>query len=310
MILPKVGFGTYRIREEEDVLRAIRSALACGYRLFDCATSYKNERHIGDALQKCLPELGLCRGDIFITSKLSPSAMGGGKQVVVEAVKRSILEFGPVLQGYIDLYLVHWPAPSKNKPDSLLNKKVRRNSWLSLMDCRRDGLVRDIGVSNYTKKHLMEFFDDDDINGGDGGSGVHLHPPLLNQIELHPLSYGSYKETIDFCKEKKILIQSYSTLGMGLLLGDSFRKLLAANGYDSTDDLDLVLLMWALNHDFLIIPKSSNPIRIERNFSSPLLEKSQMIRVPMDVLDTLSSFDVVKGFNERGHCCWDPFIVE
>lgn len=297
---PQLGFGTYRISTEEEILSSIRCALSNGYRLIDSATSYRNEHFIGKALQVCLPEFGLKREDIFITSKLQPS--DHGREQALKAIKKSIAEFGPVLEGYIDLYLIHWPASSKFKSNSPQNSLIRRDSWLSLMDAYKEGLLRGIGVSNYTKKHLEEFFNDENVNV--------LIPPMLNQIELHPLSYGSYLDTIDFCKEKNILIQSYSTLAQGILLGNEFKNLMLSNGID-VHDLDLILLKWAWNHGFLIIPKSSNPLRIKRNAMVAMDNENGgalNIKVPMQLLDNLSI--KLEGLNERGHCCWDPFNVE
>ncbi|NP_001135489.1 uncharacterized protein LOC100216027 [Xenopus tropicalis] len=146
--MPLLGLGTFRLRGQENLIRAVDAALACGYRSFDTASVYRNEGDLGCALQQLLPKYGLTRSDIFITSKLSPADLGEGTR---EACLRSISELGCE---YLDLYLIHWPGKQGWRSDDARNVDARAVSWRAMEDLYEAGLIKAIGVSNYTDKHL------------------------------------------------------------------------------------------------------------------------------------------------------------
>ena len=153
--LPAVGFGTYPLRDDEGIT-AIQGALEAGYRLLDTAVNYGNETEVGEALRRS----GLPREEVQVASKLP--GRHHAYDDAIASVRGSLDRLG---LDYVDLHLIHWPNPS-------VDKYVE--AWKALVDLQKDGLVRSIGVSNFTIAHLGRIID---------ATGV---VPVVNQIELHP----------------------------------------------------------------------------------------------------------------------------
>jgi diketogulonate reductase-like aldo/keto reductase len=137
--------------------------------------------------------------------------------------------------GYVDLYLIHWPAPK------------RRDSWCALTEILKSGKCRAIGVSNYTVKHL------DDVKGEEV-------QPAVNQVELHPWLHQ--KELIDFAHARDVRIEAYSPLARGERLRD---KTVARIAQRTGRTPAQVLIRWSLEHDLVVIPKSVHRDRIVEN---------------------------------------------
>lgn len=136
--MPMMGFGTYLMCDEAELDRALECALQCGYRFFDTAQVYRNEKFVGKSLKRCMESMGLrrysqgpwlnleFREELFITSKLHPKDNGGG---AYECVKRSL----KALQlDFLDLYLIHWPGRSRLKVSDPRNVEARRQAWAGL----------------------------------------------------------------------------------------------------------------------------------------------------------------------------------
>lgn len=241
--MPRVGLGLYRM-EPKEVLAAVPAAHATGYRLFDSATIYRNERALSEALRslKCANER-----DVFVTTKLQPS--DHGYEAAKRAIDTSLSELG---RDHIDLYLVHWPAKSRVPLASSKHTELRRETWRALEEAYEAGKVRAIGVSNYTVKHLREM------------EGYARVVPHVNQIELHPAYYRAQASVIEYCKERGIVVQAYASFAEGRLLHGSYRdadEIAERHGKTTAQ----VLLRWALQHGWAIIPKSSNAARIKEN---------------------------------------------
>lgn len=153
--LPAIGFGTYPLRGEEGTA-AIVSALEAGYRLLDTAVNYDNEVEVGEAVRRS----GLPRDEVLVASKIPGRhhAYDDAITSVRESLDRLGLE-------RTDLHLIHWPNPGQGK---------YVEAWRALVQLQKDGLVRSIGVSNFTEEHLARILDD---------TGV---APAVNQVELHP----------------------------------------------------------------------------------------------------------------------------
>ncbi|KAJ2717804.1 hypothetical protein GGI07_005935, partial [Coemansia sp. Benny D115] len=127
--MPSLGLGTWQQRDPETVRRVVRQALGAGYRLIDTASAYRNEAAIGEALAAAFgdPRNGLCRADVWITSKLSPKQQG------YELATAAVLSSLHALQtDYVDLYLVHWPGASGQPPESAVHRACREASWKAL----------------------------------------------------------------------------------------------------------------------------------------------------------------------------------
>ncbi|XP_068671498.1 glyoxal reductase-like isoform X1 [Montipora capricornis] len=277
--IPAIGLGTFQMRSvpEDDVIhRTIDHALQFGYRLIDTASVYGNEADIGRSLKELLPKYGLSRKDIFITSKLSPRDHGfdSAEKACMKSLESLDCE-------YLDLYLIHWPGVQKLKREDPKNAELRRKSWQALEKLYKGGLLRSIGVSNYTIDHLDELLQFATV------------VPAVLQVEFHPKLYQ--KKLYEYCKSKGIWLQAYTSLGQGRLLDEEAVRSIAAQYNKSTAQ---VLLKWALQHGVGIIPKSVRAQHIQDNISVTEFELS------VDDMETLDKM------NTDTHFCWDPTGVK
>lgn len=229
--LPAIGFGTYPLRGQEAVT-AVSDALAIGYRLLDTAVNYGNEADVARAVR----ESGLPRGDIQITSKLP------GRHHAYDDAIRSVEESLERMQlDYLDLHLIHWPNPSVGKYGQ---------AWQALVDLRERGLLRSIGVSNFTQGHLQRIIDE---------TGV---VPAVNQIELHPRFPQEHMRAVN--AELGVVTQAWSPMGKTRApLGEPV-VVDAARRHGVT--AGQVILRWHIQIGSLPIPKSANPQRQRENF--------------------------------------------
>ncbi|XP_075236915.1 glyoxal reductase-like isoform X2 [Lycorma delicatula] len=278
--LPIVGLGTYRIRGEQLIYNVLDAALAAGYRSIDTATVYENEADIGNALQKLLPKYNLKREDIFITSKLAPFDQGGHR--VVKAVSRSLEK---LKLDYLDLYLIHWPGVANIDVSDKRNAELRFESWVELekIHYHGEGTLKSIGVSNYTAQHLEELLDVCDV------------PPVINQIEFHP-HYRQNDNLYKLCEKSNVLLQAYSPLG-----GSNSAYVLDEHPVNHVADIyqktsAQVLLRWALQCGYAIIPKSVNPGRIVDNCD-------------LDFTLSKEHFKMISNISYRKKYAWDPLPV-
>jgi len=234
------------------------------------------------------PTLGLKRKDLFITSKLAPKDQGFHScyNAVLESLRKFNLD-------YIDLYLIHWPGTQKLALNSPQNPHNRLSSYRALERLHREGRVRAIGVSNYTSRQLLELIAKCEI------------VPAVNQFELHPLLYISQHEITELCDQLGVHIQAYSSLGEGKLLSTtnpdrpSPISALPCIAVSHNVSEAQVLLRWAVQHGWAVVPKSRSEQRIKTNselFNFVLGEEE------MAVLDAAS-----KAGESR--FCWDPTNV-
>lgn len=228
--LPVIGFGTYPLRDEEG-LEAMLGAIESGYRLLDSAVNYENEAEVGEAVRRC----GVPREQQQITTKIP------GRHHGYDDARASIRKSLQTLAvDYIDLHLIHWPNPS-------VGKYVE--AWRALVDAQRGGLVKSIGVSNFTAEHLRAVIDD---------SGV---TPAVNQIEMHPYFPQEGMRAVN--AELGIRTQAWSPMGkrQAPFAEDSVRG--PAQKYDVSPGQ--VILRWHLQLGSLPIPKSATPQRQRDN---------------------------------------------
>ncbi|MFI8234703.1 aldo/keto reductase [Streptomyces sp. NPDC085900] len=228
--LPAVGLGTWPMSDAE-AERAVAEALGLGYRLVDTATNYRNESGVGLGIARG----GVPREEIVVTTKL-PGRDHGHEETLAsfeESRRRLGLE-------YVDLYLIHWPLPR-------VDRYV--DSWRAMIKLREDGLVRSIGVSNFTPGHIERL---------EKETGV---LPSVNQIELHPLF--PQEELRAFHTAKGIVTESWSPLGRGSDLLDDPALVSIAEDLGVTPGQ--VVLRWHTQLGAVPIPKSSDPGRQRAN---------------------------------------------
>jgi 2,5-diketo-D-gluconate reductase A len=228
--MPQLGFGVFQVPPAE-TQAAVTAALRAGYRSIDTAAMYRNEQGVGAAIAAA----DVDREDIFLTTKLNNNAHGYDQALA--AFEASRLALGVE---YVDLYLIHWPLPARNR---------YVETWEALLTLQADGRVRAAGVSNFQPAHLRRLVDET------GGT------PALNQIELHP--YLVQKELRDLHAELGVATEAWSPLARGGdLLADPVITGLAEK-YGKTPAQ--IVIRWHLQLGNVVIPKSVTPSRIAEN---------------------------------------------
>ncbi|MGN0844042.1 MAG: aldo/keto reductase [Kiritimatiellia bacterium] len=235
MPLPRIGFGTWRLADGEVVYHAVRKAVEVGYRLFDTATIYDNEKGVGRALLEC----GLPRDTYLVTSKVWNTERGYDTtlRACEESLKRLQMD-------YLDLYLIHWPASSFRFDDW---ERINLETWRAMTRLYQEGVLRSIGVSNFLPHHLRALLETEVA-------------PMVNQLEIHP-GYPQ-RETVQFCQEHGILVEAWSPLGAGALpKNEVLGTIAAAKGRTAAE----ICLRWNLQHGVLSLPRTVHAERMREN---------------------------------------------
>ncbi|HVI88164.1 MAG TPA: aldo/keto reductase [Dongiaceae bacterium] len=228
--IPQLGLGVWQTPNDTAVT-AVQAALEAGYRHVDTAMIYDNETGVGEGIRRA----GIDRKEIFVTTKLWNSDQGFDS--ALKAGEQSLKRLG---LDYVDLYLIHWPAPRRG---------LYVDSWRALSRFKEEGRARSIGVSNFPAELLERLI---------GETGV---VPVLNQIELHP---RFQQRTLREAHAKHgIATESWSPLGQGKLLDDPAVKAIAAKHKRTSAQ---VIIRWHLDNGLIVIPKSVTPSRIVENF--------------------------------------------
>lgn len=243
--MPLLGFGTWQIKGA-DAVRATTDALEVGYRHIDTATMYDNEREVGVALR----ESGVQRDEVFVTTKLPPERFG--KEL--ETLHASLELLGT---DYVDLWLIHWP-PAEGSG---------RESWQVFGQALQQGLVRDIGVSNYRLDQLDELT----------ATGI---TPAVNQIRWSPLLFDAVQ--LEGHRSRGVVLEGYSGLRGGALEHPVVVDIAQRTGRTPAQ----VIIRWHLQHGVVVIPKSQVRDRISSNADVGGLELSV---ADMGALDDLGS---------------------
>jgi 2,5-diketo-D-gluconate reductase A len=229
--IPQFGFGVFLVKPEQ-TLAAVTHALQAGYRHIDTAEMYGNEAEVGAAISKS----GLGRQEIFVTTKLNNGAHRPDDARA--AFEKSLEAFG---SGYVDLFLIHWPLPTRYGGDFV-------STWKTLEEFYRDGRARSIGVSNFQPHHLRRLHEECEIR------------PAVNQIEVNP--YLTQDEVRRFCADHEIAVEAWSPLARGNALGDPTIDDIAGRVGKTPAQ---VILRWHIERGDIIFPKSVTQSRITEN---------------------------------------------
>lgn len=288
-----LGLGTWKA-DSGVVYEAILKAIELGYRHFDCAAIYGNEAEIGRALQHAVAKGLVSRNELFITSKLWNDS-------------HREADVGPALQetlsdlqlDYLDLYLMHWPVAVKpgvgiaQSADDFfsLDEVPLTETWRAMEACVDKGLLRNIGVSNFSAAKLCDLLDQGRIQ------------PAVNQVEAHPLL--RQQKLKDFCDANNIALTAYSPLGStdrpaamkaanepSLTALPAVQEIASTNGYSAVQ----VLIAWALNRGTSVIPKSVNPEHMASNLACTEIELTQADMQSLDQLDRHYRFVTAEFF--------------
>ncbi|GCD21931.1 oxidoreductase [Cellulomonas algicola] len=226
--IPVLGLGTWQA-EGGDAERAVTAALQLGYRHVDTATGYGNEAEVGRALAT----IDIDRDDVFVTTKLPPDHVGRERQTLVE----SLAALGT---DHLDLWLVHWPP----------NKQATPSTWREFVAARDEGLVRSIGVSNYSIAQIDELIE---------ATGV---APAVNQIPYSPVDHDP--ALLAAHRERGVVVEGYSPLKRTDLDAAAVADAARAHGVTPAQ----VVLRWHVEHDVVVIPKSTKQHRLEENLGA------------------------------------------
>jgi len=284
------GLGTWRM-EGPETKTAVGAAIDMGYRLIDCAAVYKNEDLVGEAITEAIAGGKVKREDLFVTSKLWNTHHK--KEHVQGALDQTLKD---LKLDYLDLYLMHFPVAFEFtgfdlKKAEWLPKDQNGNirfargvslleTWQAMESLLDTGKVRAIGICNYTMIPLLDLL------------AYCKVPPAVLQMEIHP--YNTRAELANFARSKGIHIEAYGSIGSGKtsLLKDPKVKELA-NKYHKTEAQ--VLLRWALEHKYTIIPKSMNVKRIKEDFE---LYDFKLDQQDVKALDSLNKNEFVVDTRE------------
>ena len=278
--MPALGFGTL-IPDAATTTSATRDALEAGYRHFDCAERYRNEREVGDALRIGLAADGIAREDIFVTTKLWNS--NHRPERVEPAFEASLERLG---LDYLDLYLIHTPFafqsgdeqdPRDENGDVIYDKGVTLlDTWRAMEDLVDHGRCRAIGLSDVGLNELRPLYESARIK------------PAAVQVEAHP--YLPETELLEFCKEKEIVFLAFAPLGHGIRPGPLEDPVISQIAARIGKTPAQVLLSWAIQRGgaLLTTPKSAARARENRDISA----------LPADAFDAINQIETRQRFNE------------
>ena len=255
--LPLLGLGVYQSPPGEETRRAVEAALAVGYRHVDTARAYGNEGDVAAGIAAS----GVPRDEVFVTTKLWNSDQGYDE--TLRACDASLARLGA---GRVDLYLIHWPVQG-----------LRNDTWRAMERLKRDGKARAIGVSNYTVRHLEELL------------ARANEPPSVNQVALHP--FLQQRELVEFCRKSGIVVEAYAPLVKAQRMDHPVLRRLARKHQATPAQ---VLVRWALQLGYVVLPKSVQPERIREN--------AEVYRFELDADDLAAMERLDEGYRTS----WDP----
>ncbi|KAH4040256.1 hypothetical protein HBI24_034930 [Parastagonospora nodorum] len=250
--IPQIGFGVY-LSPPEKCVNSCTKALEAGYRHIDTAQYYANESDVGNAIkQGKVP-----REEVYITTKILSA--GNDADSTYKKVAESVEKLAGK-GGYVDLFLIHTPNGGP---------EARKLMWQALEKAKNEGIVRDIGVSNYGIQHIEEI-----------KSIGKVFPPAINQIELHP--WCQQRECVEYCQENNIVVEAYCPLVRNEKADD---KTLASIAKKHNVGPNQVLVRWSLQKGFVPLPKSDTPSRIVSNADVYSFELDEEDMKKLDALD-------------------------
>lgn len=252
--IPIIGFGTYKLQNENDeACNIIKEAINSGYTSIDTASFYNNEEGVGKGIR----EAGIPREELFVTTKVWID--DDGYENTINAFNKSLDKLG---LEYIDLYLVHWPTENI------------KETWRAMEYLYKEKKVRAIGVCNFTVKQLEEIIGFSEIN------------PMVNQVEIHPKR--SEKELLKVCKRHNIVVQAWSPIMRGQLSSNNIIKQLSQKYNKSKAQ---IILRWHLQNNVIAIPKTSKLNRIKENID---IFDFHIEKEDMDKIDSINKNERMK----------------
>ena len=234
--MPTLAYGTWKIENGIATTDAVEQAIEAGYRHIDTAAAYGNDFAVGKALKKC----GVPRDELFITNKLWIAYRGYDEAVA--ACKRTLKM---MKLEYLDAYLIHWPASPAEYEDW---EEINLETWRGMERLLQEGLVKNIGVSNFLPVHLKGILENAVVR------------PVINQFEMHPGK--KQEELVFFCRQNGILPMAWSPMGHGTVLqNEIIREIAEETGKTPAQ----VCLKYVLEKGLSLVSRSVHPKRMKEN---------------------------------------------
>lgn len=262
--IPKLGLGTWFIPDDK-AAQAVCDAVKLGYRHFDTAQAYENERGVGEGIRTC----GTSREELFVTTKLAAEVKT--YQEAVAAIDGSLKTMG---LDYIDMMLIHSPQPWTEFREENRYEEGNREAWRALEKAYKAGKLRAIGVSNFEKQ---------DIDSLLAGSSV---APMVNQMLAH-VSNTPF-DLIAYSESKGMLVEAYSPVAHGEMLKNGAVQEIAAKYGVSIPQL---CIRYILQLGLLPLPKTANPEHMRSNADVEFVISD----ADMEVLKTMEQ---IKNYGE------------
>ncbi|MEQ7805783.1 2,5-diketo-D-gluconic acid reductase [Priestia megaterium] len=236
--IPLLGLGTWLL-DDEQAAQAVRDAVSSGYRHIDTAQAYMNEAGIGEGIRSC----GVAREELFITTKVAAEAKT--YKEVTESIDESLTKMG---LDYIDLLIIHSPQPWTEFREENRYFEENKEAWKAMEDAYKAGKVKAIGLSNFLQDDIENILSSCEIK------------PMVNQILAHVSN--TPLELIEFCQKNGILVEAYSPIAHGAVLGNEEVKVIADKYGVSVAQL---CLRYDIQLGLAVIPKTANPNHMKDN---------------------------------------------
>lgn len=258
--IPQLGLGLWKVKDAEEFKTGFKAAIDAGYRHFDTAQIYDNEQLLGEAWN----ESGIARGELYLTTKIWLKNFG------YRHVGKSFAESLEKLQtDYVDLLLLHFPVTV-----------LRKKAWKALEEIQASGGAKNIGVSNYTVRHLEDMKKYASVM------------PSINQVELHV--FLQQPELVEYCRKNNIQLEAYSPLAHGKVMDDPVIEQIAQKHGKSYAQ---IMLRWCIEQNFVVLVKSITPSRV--------IENLNIFDFELDQDDKTA----IKGLERDLRTCWNPTNV-
>lgn len=258
--IPKIGLGTWEI-ENDKAAQAVRDAIKIGYRHIDTAEGYSNEVGVGEGIRTS----GIARKELFVTTKLQAAYKTYDEAKA--GIEQSLADLDI---DYIDLMIIHAPQPWESFREGEHFFEGNLAAWKALEEYYQLGKIKAIGVSNFDEIDLQNILDNGSVK------------PAVNQILCH---VGNTPfELIDFCQKNDILIEAYSPIAHGAILGNTQIQAIA-DKYDVS--LPQLCIKYDLQLNTVVIPKTANPAHMLSNAELDFIISEN----DMETLKTIGSID-------------------